>query len=468
MFFSDLYKKANGLLLLMALAQPLLAAEAAESTASSTAQASGEAELRQAWRKEYAFLTAQKRELQARISAFEKQAANARTEVQSSISQLQNQALALEIRADQLQEEARTLEKKRQDAQRNADILQATLKQAGVTLTERGNTLTSDEEFNRQSETERLAGVFQAGGQLLRELGKVRRAPGDFYTLAGDKLEGEIIHYGGVASYGVADEVAGILVPAGAGELKLWREPQEETARALADGESLEVLPLFIHGGSAAVDTSPEKSVLDIINSGGPVGWLIILLGLCALLLIIVRIVFLRRANESTVEIADEVGDLVRDGEVDKAIELCRKRKGSTAAVVASALRNLDRERDALDDIINESLLNESSHLERFGTMILVIAAVSPLLGLLGTVTGMITTFEVITDHGTGDPQLLSGGISTALVTTELGLIIAIPTLLVGNVLSGWADRIKDNMQKAALRVINTYQQRIQPHVRAA
>ena len=70
----------------------------------------------------------------------------------------------------------------------------------------------------------------------------------------------------------------------------------------------------------------------------------------------------------------------------------------------------------------------------------------------------MITTFDVITEFGTGDPKLLSGGISTALVTTELGLIVAIPTLIVGNLLSAWSNRIKDNMEKAALRVTNIAQ----------
>jgi biopolymer transport protein ExbB len=67
----------------------------------------------------------------------------------------------------------------------------------------------------------------------------------------------------------------------------------------------------------------------------------------------------------------------------------------------------------------------------------------------------MIETFDIITDFGTGDPKLLSGGIAVALVTTQLGLIVAIPALLLGNLLSGWAERIKDEMEQAALRVTN-------------
>jgi len=92
-------------------------------------------------------------------------------------------------------------------------------------------------------------------------------------------------------------------------------------------------------------------------------------------------------------------------------------------------LRNLGRHRDHLEDIISESILHESATLNKFGAFILVIAAVSPLLGLLGTVTGMIATFQAITLFGTGDPKLMAGGISQALVTTVLGLVVAIPLL---------------------------------------
>ena len=138
-------------------------------------------------------------------------------------------------------------------------------------------------------------------------------------------------------------------------------------------------------------------------------------------------------------------------------MEALKRKQGSTARVLGATIRNLDRDREHVEDIVSESILHENSHLNRFGAVIMVIAAVSPLLGLLGTVTGMIATFDVITEFGTGDPKLLSGGISIALVTTELGLIVAIPLLLFGNLLSGWAERIKNDMEKAALRVINQF-----------
>ena len=123
--------------------------------------------------------------------------------------------------------------------------------------------------------------------------------------------------------------------------------------------------------------------------------------------------------------------------------------------MLRATLENLERDRQHLEDIVSESILHETPQLDRFGSTILVMAAVAPLLGLLGTVTGMISTFDVITEFGTGNPKLLSGGISEALITTELGLIVAIPALLLGNLLSGWSEGIKDDLDKSALRVTN-------------
>ncbi|MDF1881440.1 MotA/TolQ/ExbB proton channel family protein [Sulfurimonas sp. MAG313] len=162
-------------------------------------------------------------------------------------------------------------------------------------------------------------------------------------------------------------------------------------------------------------------------------------------------------ASKSNVQLAASALEvLLKDGK-EKALASIKQQKGSTARVIKATIRNLDRDREHIEDIVAESILHESGRLDRFGSMILIVAAVAPLLGLLGTVTGMIATFDIITEFGTGDPKLLSGGISIALVTTELGLIVAIPVLMLGNTLSAWAERIKDSMEHSALHLINEY-----------
>ena len=148
---------------------------------------------------------------------------------------------------------------------------------------------------------------------------------------------------------------------------------------------------------------------------------------------------------------------MVGKGQAEQALAACQNQNGAISRVMGATLRNINRDREHLEDIVSESILHESGYLDRFGGSILVIAGVAPLLGLLGTVTGMISTFDVITEFGTGDPKLLSGGISEALVTTELGLIVAIPALVFGNLLSGWAENIKNDMEQAALKLINIH-----------
>ena len=229
---------------------------------------------------------------------------------------------------------------------------------------------------------------------------------------------------------------------------------------ALGSGQVPDQLGMFLYESETqAIEEQAGKTVLGVINSGGTIGWIIVVLGAVALVLVVLRFIFLRSASASTDKIVEAVSSEVRQGDLAGARDACDRFKGSTARVVKAAVRNLDRDRDHLEDIISESILHESSHLNRFGAIILVIAGVAPLLGLLGTVTGMITTFDIITEFGTGDPKLLSGGISIALATTELGLAVAIPALLFGNILSGWAESIKDDMEKGALRVINNFKE---------
>jgi len=163
----------------------------------------------------------------------------------------------------------------------------------------------------------------------------------------------------------------------------------------------------------------------------------------------------LMKASTNVQDITQIVVEKVESGKKDEALDAIKGFEGSTARVIKSTLRNIDKNREHVEDVIMENILNESTQIDRYGSFVLVIAAVAPLMGLLGTVTGMITTFEVITEFGTGDPKLLSGGISAALVTTMQGLIVAIPLLLIGNLLSGWAQSIKDSMEQNALHIVN-------------
>jgi len=417
-------------------------------------------DLRTAYQKEYAFLDAQLRDLKMRSSDFEQESKRQESDKEVAISRAEVDWINAQANSESLQTQMTDTQRELETMDDARTTLEATFQQAESTLDPFAIEELKSADYLASQGGPRVDALFSSALKLLNNISSMRRAPGAFFLADGTEVQGEILRIGNVAAYGLSAKANGALAPAGEGRLKVWSKPAAETAAALAAGNAPDSMGMFLfETESKAIEETAGKTVLSVIESGGTIAWIIVALGALGLVLIILRLIFLRRAGAATDNIVTTVGGLVRKGQISDALEACKKFKGSTARVVAAAVRNLDRDRTHLEDIISESILHESSHLNRFGAMILVIAAVSPLLGLLGTVTGMITTFDIITEFGTGDPKLLSGGISIALVTTEIGLAVAIPALLMGNVLSGWAESIKDDMEKGALGVINQYKE---------
>ena len=416
-------------------------------------------QLQAAYQKEYAFLEAQLRDLRQRQVAFEAESTRNENEREAAIDQIEGEWINLQSRNERMQSLLTEAERQLESVDDARTTLEATFLQADSTLEPYGVGELQTEAYFASPDGERMAIVFGHAVRLLGQVATLHEQPGSFFLRDGTEATGRILRVGNVAAYGISQQGSGALAPAGEGRLKIWSETAEETAAALAAGQIPNPMGIFLfESESKAIEEQAGKTILGVINSGGTIGWIIVVLGLVGLILVVLRFLFLRGASASTDKIVTQAAAALDRGDLKAAKEVCKEFKGATGRVISAAIRNLDRDRDHLEDIISEAILHESAHLNRFGAIILVIAGVAPLLGLLGTVTGMITTFDIITEFGTGDPKLLSGGISIALVTTELGLAVAIPALLFGNILSGWAESIKDDMQKGALRVINQYQ----------
>jgi biopolymer transport protein ExbB len=446
-----------GLLPLAAVAQD--SAPAPSTPAAPAAAPAPTVNVEQAYRREYALLEAQKRELTARVNEIRQQTAAQKARLEAEVAALENRVFAERAEAEAASEELTRIEQAAFALAENSGFIDATLEQARSTLAGFGNETLSADDFAARDELGKLQGMFEQGIAQLRVLGEIRREPGAFFLADGTEVQGQIVRFGNIAAFGVSEQGSGALVPAGGGRFRLWKDPATESAQALAQGQLPATLQTYLFENANTAVLDPEdKSFINEMKKGGLIGYIILALGLSAALLVVLRALFLQRAGASIQNIMDGVAPAVRARKIDEAIAAAKRFKGSAARVVTAALRNLDREREHLEDIVSESILHESTHLNRFGAYILMIAAVAPLLGLLGTVTGMIQTFDVITEFGTSDPKLLSGGIATALVTTMQGLIVAIPALLFGSLLNGWAESIKDDMEKAALKVVNLYQ----------
>ena len=145
----------------------------------------------------------------------------------------------------------------------------------------------------------------------------------------------------------------------------------------------------------------------------------------------------------------------LQKGDIETARTLAKKSHGEVGKVLRAVLSKNYAGRDGAEKALEELFSAEVPKLESGLTWISVFAATAPLLGLLGTVMGMIELFDVITMHGTSDPKLLAGGISIALVTTEAGLIVAIPLQLIHTFLMNRADALRSRMERAGLVVLN-------------
>lgn len=412
--------------------------------------------LQDAYLKEYTFLKAQKEELTTRMQKEQKAHEADIAKATAEVSALQDRYVALSRELSSLE---RTIEKSGdalKESTSNREIVGSIVTQANMSLGDYGIVL-GDE---NATDIQKIANAFESAITLNSRLSSLHKERGSFFLPDGSSVEGDIVKVGNIAAYGLSAKGSGALAPAGNGAYKLWnRSEADATAKALYEGTMPQNLNIFVYENlDKEVEYQKEKTFDDTLKAGGVIGYSILGLGAIGVLLIIIRAIFLINAGSNTARITQIVYEKLPQEGSEKALEAIANFHGSTARVIKATLRNIKKEREHIEDIVMESILNESSSLDRFGNIVLVIAAVAPLLGLLGTVTGMIATFDIITEFGTGDPKMLSGGISEALVTTMFGLIVAIPLLLLGNLLSGWAGNIKDSMEQSALHVVNLYE----------
>ncbi len=188
-----------------------------------------------------------------------------------------------------------------------------------------------------------------------------------------------------------------------------------------------------------------RPNLVERIQQGGLVGYLIIALGIIGLLISLERMVVLGIASRKV------TAQLAADSP---------SQDNALGRVLTVAENNKTADTETLELKLSEAIFKETPALNRALLFIKIISVVAPLMGLLGTVTGMIQTFQAITLYGTGDPKLMAGGISQALVTTVLGLSVAIPMVLLHTLVSGRSKRIVQVLQEQSGGIIASHSER--------
>jgi biopolymer transport protein ExbB len=194
--------------------------------------------------------------------------------------------------------------------------------------------------------------------------------------------------------------------------------------------------------------------MLEIVQSGG---WLMLPIIICSVIaaaIILERLWTLQPSRVLPRNLTRQVWEWVSKNQLSHT-HIDELHKGSPLGeILAAGLANRHREREVIKESIEDAGRQVVHDLERFLNSLGTIAAISPLLGLLGTVIGMVKVFAAITTHGVGDPTVLAGGISEALITTAAGLTVAIPSLIGYRYLRGRVDALAVRMEQEAIRMV--------------
>ncbi len=322
-------------------------------------------------------------------------------------------------------------------AQIDASIISAQLPGRGVWL---GDVAQSRE----MPSIEDLEKLWYAIQQEMTESGKVVRFPAKVIAAAGGETDKQVVRVGPFSAAADGKYLHYVVNADGVGRLtELGRQP---AGSHLATLEDLEVA----RDGIVDVAIDPSRGSLlallietpdfrERLDQGGPVGYTIVVLAIIGFAIAVYRFTYLVL-----------VGRRVQAQLADAAA----RPDNPLGRVLAVHDQNRATDTETLELKLDEAIMREVPRLERGQAMIKVLSVVGPLLGLLGTVTGMIKTFQVITLFGAGDPKLMAGGIAEALVTTVQGLVMAIPLTLAYALVNGRSKAIIQIIEEQAAGIV--------------
>lgn len=287
-------------------------------------------------------------------------------------------------------------------------------------------------------------------------------------VINGSAITNEQVHEGQFAILGPLTYFTG---PAGSGIVNGIRENQllpevyllpsaEPAIQAVTNGERAS-LPVDTSGNSrsgtlqALQGIDANLTLIEEFHAGGIVMYAIIGLFIIAILISIFKFIELASIQSAKESDLETVLDHLRRGDKEAAMDHARSIRGPAGLLLVAAVEHSDDDKEVIEEVLYERIVKTQPKLERFLAFIAVTAATAPLLGLLGTVTGMIRTFKLITIIGTGDAAGLSSGISEALITTKWGLIVAIPTLIIHALLNRKAKGVIGSLEQTGVGFIN-------------
>ena len=195
--------------------------------------------------------------------------------------------------------------------------------------------------------------------------------------------------------------------------------------------------------------------MIDLFTRGGPLMYPILMCSVIGWAIFMERILAFIKVRRHLVSLQSSVKSFLQADNAKAAVDLCAEEKSPLARILLVVLKNCGGQRTYLKSLAEEVGEREAVALQRYLGLLGTIANITPLLGLLGTVLGMIKAFKVIATQGMGTPATLGGGISEALITTAAGLAVAVPMILLHRYLSSRSERLVLELEEVTMQIVD-------------
>ncbi|MEM9159914.1 MAG: MotA/TolQ/ExbB proton channel family protein [Verrucomicrobiota bacterium] len=271
--------------------------------------------------------------------------------------------------------------------------------------------------------------------------------------------KGTFILYGPVTYFSSSESsMAGIAQRGASSEPNVVEAGSPASAEMIAGLASSKsgALPVDSTIGNAIALASTKETIPEHIAKGGIWVYPILAFALLATAVACFKALEIYTIKKPSTEEVGKLFSSIKEADQPEAIKIANSMPGPLGKMFQAGTKNIFEDKETVEEILYEEMLDTKPKINRLLPFIAVTAATAPLMGLLGTVTGMINTFKLITIFGTGDAKSLSSGISEALITTEFGLIVAIPALIMHAILSRRAGSLIGDMEKSGVAFINS------------
>ncbi|MDP7040949.1 MAG: MotA/TolQ/ExbB proton channel family protein [Myxococcota bacterium] len=403
-------------------------------------------DLEQAFKEEFALLELEKQQLEKQLAALKQESTQER-DLKQTIEQLSAKLAQAEFQNHSAKNNLNRQEQSTKDS--GPESLRHMIKHSQNVL--QGHEL----DIANPIVPANIEDIFMlAIGQIHEEGQLRRRSRQPYFNHSGQEVTGEVIYLANVGALTRNDSIATALIPIA--DKGLQRTHQEKTISREKDAVTL--WPLHLFHADHRFEYAPQQAATlsHKFNKGGWFMWPILILAILGLMVLLERSIILGRAFFENQKFTRKLEEDIEQGHWQQIEERCQKAQTPLGKAVLYIIKNIHAEREVLEDIICQQLLKCRPQYTRFLNILQMIAVAAPLLGLLGTVTGMIQSFSAMQTFGGSGPQLFSAGISEALLTTQFGLALAIPALLAHALLSRSAERILDASQYVCLLVVNS------------